>query len=189
MRIQSRKKTLHICPPRPSWQLLLRINSRPLNGFSQMPRTPSLLGTVTEKCPQGGYNVANGDASPSSATPKSEIGINIVGMNARERPSDWTIPTKKLSDCAAKIINAVVGKCALLLRPVAVFIQSRSERNLLTWFAKIAEIPKPGTSVSHESLACRQQVEIGATGVLIIVAIDNKRSHLVDRDLQIGAQV
>ena len=89
-----------------------------------MPRTPSLLGTVAEKCPQGGYNVVNGNTSPSPAAPKSKIGINIAGMDAGELPSDWTIPTKKLPDCSAKIINAAVGQAALLLRPVAVFEQS-----------------------------------------------------------------
>src|SRR5580692_8572699 len=49
--IQSRKKPLHVCPRGASWQSLLRINPRPLNGTCQMPRTPSLLGTVAEKCP------------------------------------------------------------------------------------------------------------------------------------------
>jgi hypothetical protein len=82
------------------------------------------LGAVTKECPQGGYDVLNGDTSPSPAAPKSKIGINIAGMNAGELPSDWTIPTKKSPDCSAKIINAAVGKAALLLRPVAVFKQS-----------------------------------------------------------------
>src|SRR5690349_21730661 len=103
------KSPLHIYPRGASWQSLLRINSRPLNGFCQMPRTPSLLGTVAEKSPQGGYNVVNGDTSPSPAAPKSNIGIDIAGMNAAELPSDWTIPTKKSPDCSAKIINAAVG--------------------------------------------------------------------------------
>ena len=66
----------------------------------------------------------NGDTSSSPTVPKSKIGVNIAGMNAGELPSDWTIPTKKSPDCSAKIINAAVGKAALLLRPVAVFKQS-----------------------------------------------------------------
>jgi hypothetical protein len=79
------------------------------------------LGPVAEKGPQGGYHVVKGDPSPSPAAPKSKIGINIAGMKAGELPSDGTIPTKRSPDGSAKIINAAVGKAALLLRPVAVF--------------------------------------------------------------------
>ena len=79
-----------------------------MNGFYQIPRTPSLLGTVAEECPQGGYDVVNGDTSPSPAAPKSKIGINIAGMNAGELPSDWTIPTKKSPDCSANLRDTAI---------------------------------------------------------------------------------
>ncbi|KLU21546.1 hypothetical protein EOS_35430 [Caballeronia mineralivorans PML1(12)] len=101
---------------------------------------PFTFGGETQKRPQCIDHAANGETLPSFLAANGKIRIDVVDMNARQRPSKQFIPTQKSFDVTVVKPDGRLAQAALVRRPSAVFVQLRLERDHLRRFMKTTEI-------------------------------------------------